>query len=148
MPEGTLRWGKKLLHVEGLENGCHALTFADGTRVETGLLVGADGAWSRVRPMLSDLEPSYVGTVYVETYLYDVEKQHAGLAKLIGGGAMYALTPGKGIVAHREAGDIIHTYVEMSRSPEWVASIDFSDRESAAARIKAEFRGGRLSLRL
>lgn len=141
LPEGAVRWGKKLLHVEGLGIGRHALTFADGTRVETALLVGADGAWSRVRPMLSDAKPNYVGTVYVETYLHDVEKQHAGLANLIGHGAMYALTPGKGIVAHREAGDIIHTYVEMNRSPEWVAGIDFSDRESAAARITAEFEG-------
>ena len=35
---------------------------------------------------------------------------------------MYALTPGKGIVAHREAGDILHTYVELNRPAEWVAA--------------------------
>ena len=29
----------------------------------------------------------------------------------VGGGAMFALAPGKGISAHREAGNILHTYV-------------------------------------
>jgi 2-polyprenyl-6-methoxyphenol hydroxylase-like FAD-dependent oxidoreductase len=54
---------------------------------------------------------------------------------------MYALTPGKGIVAHREAGDILHTYVELNRSAEWVAGIDFTDATAAAARVVAEFSG-------
>jgi hypothetical protein len=54
---------------------------------------------------------------------------------------MYALTPGKGIVAHREAGDILHTYVELNRPAEWVAGIDFADPAAATARVAAEFDG-------
>jgi 2-polyprenyl-6-methoxyphenol hydroxylase-like FAD-dependent oxidoreductase len=54
---------------------------------------------------------------------------------------MYALTPGKGIVAHREAGDILHTYVELNRPAEWVAGIDFTNPAAAAARVAAEFDG-------
>ena len=44
---------------------------------------------------------------------------------------VYALTPGKGIVAHREAGDVLHTYVELNRSAEWIAGIDFTDATAA-----------------
>ena len=54
---------------------------------------------------------------------------------------MYALTPGKGIVAHREAGDILHTYVELNRPAEWIAGIDFTDAAAATARVAAEFDG-------
>ena len=54
---------------------------------------------------------------------------------------MYALTPGKGIVAHREAGDILHTYVELNRPAEWVASIDSTDATAAITRVAAEFDG-------
>ena len=106
----------------------------------TSLLVGADGAWSKIRPLLSDAKPAYVGTVFVETYLYDADERHSGAAEAVGGGAMYALTPGKGIVAHREAGDILHTYVELNRPAEWIADIDFTDA-AAATRVAAEFDG-------
>ena len=99
------------------------------------------GAWSKVRPPLSDATPEYVGTTFVETYLYDADRRHAATAAAVGGGAMYALTPGKGIVAHREAGDILHTYVELTRPAEWIAGIDFTDAAAATARVAAEFDG-------
>ncbi len=54
---------------------------------------------------------------------------------------MYALSPGQGITAHREAGDILHTYVQLNRPIEWVTGIDFSNREAAIARVAAEYEG-------
>jgi hypothetical protein len=39
----------------------------------------------------------------------------------------------------REAGDILHTDVELNRSAEWVTGIDFTDATAAAARVVAEF---------
>ena len=141
LPAGTVRWGKKLAGVTARGEGRHELTFADGSVVTSGLLVGADGAWSKVRPLLSAAQPVYSGTVFVETYLHDVDKRHAATAAVVGDGAMYALTPGKGIVAHREAGGVLHTYVELNRPAEWVAGIDFTDAAAAAARVAAEFDG-------
>ena len=58
--------------------------------------MGADGAWSKVRPLLSDAKPEYFGTTFIETYLYDADERHPATAEAVGGGAMYALTPGKG----------------------------------------------------
>ena len=141
LPAETIQWGKKLTGVSALGDGRHQLTFADGPTVTTSLLVGADGAWSKVRPLLSDAKPEYVGTTFIETYLYDADERHSAAAEAVGGGAMYALTPGKGIVAHREAGDILHTYVELNRPAAWAAAIDFTDATAAAALVAAEFDG-------
>lgn len=141
LPAKTIQWGRKLTGVAALGDGRHELTFTDGSTVGTELLVGADGAWSKVRPLLSDAEPEYVGTTFIETYLYDVDERHSAAAEAVGGGAMFALAPGKGIVAHREAGDILHTYVELNRPAEWIAGIDFSDATAATARVAAEFDG-------
>ncbi|WP_328396851.1 FAD-dependent oxidoreductase [Nocardia sp. NBC_00416] len=141
LPAETVQWGKKLTGVASLGGGRHELAFADGSTVRTELLVGADGAWSKVRPLLSDATPEYVGTTFVETYLYDVGERHRAAADAVGGGTMFALAPGKGIVAHREAGDVLHTYVELNRSAEWVGRIDFTDAAAAAARVAAEFDG-------
>jgi len=141
LPDRTVRWGHKVTGVRPLGAGRHELAFADGSTATSGLLVGADGAWSRIRPLLSDAEPEYVGTTFIDTYLYDADERHAATAKAVGAGAMSALTPGKGIIAHREAGNILHTYVMLSRPAEWIAAIDFTDAAAATARVAAEFDG-------
>jgi 2-polyprenyl-6-methoxyphenol hydroxylase-like FAD-dependent oxidoreductase len=141
LPAEMIQWGRKVTDVQPLGDGRYELTFADGSTVTTSLLVGADGAWSKIRPLLSDAKPEYVGTTFIETYLCDADERHSAAAEAVGGGAMYALAPGKGIVAHREAADILHTYVELNRPAEWIASIDFTDASAATARVAAEFDG-------
>jgi 2-polyprenyl-6-methoxyphenol hydroxylase-like FAD-dependent oxidoreductase len=141
LPDEMIQWGRKVTDAQPLGDGRHELTFAEGSTVTTSLLVGADGAWSKIRPLLSGATPEYVGTSFIETYLYDVDERHPAAAKAVGGGAMYALTPGKGIVAHREAGNILHTYAELNRPAEWMAGIDFTDAAAATTRLAAEFDG-------
>ena len=136
LPPGTIEWGRKVTGVRTLGEGRHEVTFADGSTSTTSLLVGADGAWSRVRPLLSAATPEYIGTSFVETYLFDADERHAASAKAVGAGALLANVPGKGIQAHREAGGVLHTYVALTQPQDWFARIDFT-----AARIAAEFDG-------
>ncbi|ATL33063.1 FAD-dependent oxidoreductase [Streptomyces formicae] len=141
LPDGTVRWGHKVSGARALGGGRHEVTFADGGTVTTNLLVGADGAWSRVRPLLSAATPAYTGMSFVETYLFHADTRHPAAAKAVGGGSMLALAPGKGIQAHREKGDTLHTYVALSKPQEWFAAIDFTDAPAATARIADEFEG-------
>ncbi len=136
LPAGTVQWGKKLLSATPLEQGRHELRFADGSTVVADLLVGADGTWSKVRPLVSAEKPAYAGMSYLDLYLHDVDERHADAAKAVGTGAMYALIPGQGFLAHREAGNVIHTYVILNRPLEW-----FAAAETTKARIAAEFEG-------
>ncbi|MDT0547491.1 MULTISPECIES: NAD(P)/FAD-dependent oxidoreductase [Streptomyces] len=141
LPAGAVRWGHKVTSARALGEGRHEVTFADGTTVVTSLLVGADGAWSRVRPLLSSATPEYAGTSFVETYLFEADTRHPAAAKAVGGGSMMAPAPGKEIFAHRESGDTLHTYVALSKPQDWFAAIDFTDAAAAAARIAQEFDG-------
>jgi 2-polyprenyl-6-methoxyphenol hydroxylase-like FAD-dependent oxidoreductase len=141
LPAGAVRWGHKLTAVSALGSGQHTLTFADGSTVTTALLVGADGAWSRVRPLLSGAKPAYVGTSFIETYLFDADTRHKPSAQAVGDGALFALAPGKGILAHREPDGGLHTYVELNKPKDWIDSIDFSDPVAAKARVAKEFEG-------
>ena len=141
LPEGTVRWGHKVTGVRALGAGRHEVTFADGRTDVTSLLVGADGAWSRVRPLLSDAVPAYAGTSFIETYLFDADNRHPASAKAVGGGALFSVEPGKGILAHRESGGNLHTYVILAKPQDWFAGIDFTDTAAAATRIVAEFEG-------
>jgi 2-polyprenyl-6-methoxyphenol hydroxylase-like FAD-dependent oxidoreductase len=141
LPAGTVRWGHKVSGTRALGDGRHEVTFADGTSVVTDLLVGADGAWSRVRPLLSAATPEYTGMSCVEVYLHDSDTRHPASAKVVGGGALYVLAPGKGFVTHRERGGTLHTYVMLARPQDWFADIDFTDSAAATARILREFDG-------
>ncbi|MEU9622861.1 NAD(P)/FAD-dependent oxidoreductase [Streptomyces sp. NPDC048155] len=141
LPADTVRWGRKVSSTRALGGGRHEVTFAGGGTVVTSLLVGADGAWSRVRPLLSTATPEYVGKSVVETYLFDAGTRHPAAAKVVGGGSMIALTPGREIFAHRERGDTLHAYVGLSEPRDWFAAIDFTDAAMATARIAQEFDG-------
>ena len=141
LPSGTVRWGRKLVAVEPLGEGRHRLDFADGSTETAALLVGADGAWSRVRPLLSSAKPAYTGISYVETNLLDADARHPAAAQAVGGGALFALAPGQGILAHREPGAVLHTYVALIKPEDWLAGIDFGNAPAARARVAEEFAG-------
>ncbi|MEU8034134.1 NAD(P)/FAD-dependent oxidoreductase [Streptomyces sp. NPDC049099] len=141
LPAGTVQWGHKVSSTRTLGDGRHEVTFADGSSIVTSLLVGADGAWSRVRPLLSTATPEYVGKSVVETYLFDADTRHPAAAKAVGGGSMIAPSPGRELFAHRERDDTLHAYVGLSRPQDWFAAIDFTDAAVATARIAAEFDG-------
>ncbi|MFI8931281.1 FAD-dependent oxidoreductase [Streptomyces sp. NPDC053474] len=141
LPAGTVRWGHKVSGVRALGAGRHEVTFADGSILVTNLLVGADGAWSRVRPLLTAATPAYTGKSVVETYLFDADHRHPATAKAVGGGSMIAPAPGREIFAHRERGGTLHAYMGLSEPQEWFAAIDFGDAAGAAARIAREFDG-------
>ncbi|MET8664300.1 FAD-dependent oxidoreductase [Streptomyces tendae] len=140
LPPGTVRWGHKVRTVRSLGGGRHEVAFADGGSVVTSLLVGADGAWSRVRPLLSGDTPEYVGMSFVETWLFDADVRHPATAKAVGDGAMLALAPGKAIQAHRESGGTVHAYVALRKPLEWFDGMDLAEA-AGAARVAREFTG-------
>ncbi|MBO9667490.1 MAG: FAD-dependent monooxygenase [Bdellovibrio sp.] len=139
LPEGTVVWGHKISTITPLGNGKHSLTFANGVTITTDLLVGAEGAWSKVRPLLRDVKPTYTGTTFIETYLHNSDTLHPASAEAVGSGSLFAIAEGKGILAHREPNGVLHTYVALNKPTDWFATIDFTDKASALARIASEF---------
>ncbi|MFI6636992.1 FAD-dependent oxidoreductase [Nonomuraea fuscirosea] len=141
LPEGTVRWGHKVTGVRALGGGRHEVAFAGGATLVTPLLVGADGAWSRVRPVLSPAVPRYIGVCVVETFLYDGDTRHPAAAKAVGAGSLFALAPGRGLLAHREGGGTLHVYAQLGRPRDWLADLDLDDAAAVTARVVAEYDG-------
>lgn len=117
LPEGTLRWNSRVVSVRAVDGG-HELTFADGRKEITEMLVGADGAWSRVRPLLSAAQPVYAGLSFVEIR---VPSPAARLAAACGAGSLFALDDERGILAHREPGDEICAYAAVKKPAPWTS---------------------------
>jgi 2-polyprenyl-6-methoxyphenol hydroxylase-like FAD-dependent oxidoreductase len=144
LPAGVVRWGHRVSGVHALGGGRHEVAFADGTTAVTSLLVGADGAWSKVRPLLTGVTPEYAGNGSIETFLFDGDRRHPATAKAVGAGSLMVFekgASGKVYLVHRESDGNLHAYLWLSRPLDWFAGIDFTDPAAASARIAREVGG-------
>jgi 2-polyprenyl-6-methoxyphenol hydroxylase-like FAD-dependent oxidoreductase len=133
LPDGAVHWGAKVAGARPLGGGRHEVTLADGSTFTTDLLIGADGAWSRIRPLISDATPDYSGISFVEVDLLDADGRHPESAAVVGGGMFLALGAGKGFLAHREPDGSLHIYTALEVPEDWISSIDFTaDRTDLA----------------
>lgn len=139
LPDGTIKWGKKVTGVKALGDGRHELSFADGETVTSEVLVGADGAWSRIRPLVSGAKPSYTGISFIEVDHLDAVERHPIPASVVGDGMLFALAPGKGFLAHKETDGSLHIYIALKTSKEWLDGIDWADRDKGTAVLLEEF---------
>lgn len=138
LPAGAVEWNRKLTSVAGGRPRAQA-RFADGTSITADLIVGADGAWSRVRPLLTDARPAYSGICFVEIGLLDGAPRYQAAIDAIGSGTLMAAAPGKGIMLHRHANGAVRGYAALDKPEAWLRSIDFTDARSGLARIAQEF---------
>ncbi len=149
LPANFIHWGSKVTNVVKLEGGKHEVTLASGETFKTALLIGADGAWSKVRPLLSDAQPIYLGISFIEAHLLDADVRHPESAALVGHGSMFALSDEKGLIAHRDGDGRISVYIALKTPEHWATSsgIDFRDTEAAKLQLLNHFPGWNDQLR-
>ncbi|MFC4116279.1 FAD-dependent oxidoreductase [Nonomuraea zeae] len=141
LAEGTVQWGRTLEAVSGPPEGPRTLTFADGTAVEADLVIGADGAFSRVRTAVSPATPRYTGVGFLEAWFDDMESAHPELSELTGGGSAHAADGERGLFAQRNSGGHMRVYI-MRRVPvDWIAANGLrpGDTEGIRARLLSEY---------
>ncbi|MFI6922491.1 FAD-dependent oxidoreductase [Nonomuraea spiralis] len=121
-----VRWGQGVREVTpGAGDGDGvSVGFADGRRETFDLVVGADGAWSRVRTALSPVRPHYTGITAVETSLDDVDARHPDLARLVGDGAMAVYGVNRSLVAQRNSGGHVKVYAQFRAPLDWHTNVE------------------------
>ncbi|KPC62072.1 FAD-dependent oxidoreductase [Streptomyces chattanoogensis] len=138
---GTVRWGHRVKAVTPLPHGTARLHHHDGAVEEFDLVIGADGAWSRVRPALSGAQPSYTGVTMVEVHFDDVDHRHPGIARLVGGGTMSAKAGRRGLVLQRNSNGHVRGYIIFRGPQDWHAGLDLADTAAVRARLLAQYEG-------
>lgn len=138
LPEGTIQWGHKIRSISPSNDGDgkHEVHFetSSGTRTETfDLVVGADGAWSKVRPLLSDTKPLYSTISCLDTRIRSVDTLYPAISELVGGGVYMALSDRKGLVGQRNGDGSIRTYIMLQKPETWLkdVGVDWSDPMAA-----------------
>ncbi|GJJ14385.1 hypothetical protein Clacol_008649 [Clathrus columnatus] len=138
---GTLHWEKKLINVESKPNGKFNLHFADATvEEEYDLVIGADGAWSRVRKLLTDDKPFYSGIFCVETRIEDVNNLFPKTGEIIGPGGCFYIGEGKALMAQRNGDRSARIYAMLRVPEDWGVSsgINWSDHNTAVEALLAQ----------
>ncbi|CAK4032501.1 hypothetical protein DOTSEDRAFT_68917 [Lecanosticta acicola] len=144
LPTGTVQWNKKLLSVErSWTNPSNLiLAFADGT-TQSGyhLIVGADGAWSKTRTLLTDAKPYYSGIGGHAFSIPDAKRKHPELYKLVNRGSVFAFSDGKSIMGQQMGDGSINVGTWAVRPTDWqtTCGYDVHDGPSVKAACAKEY---------
>lgn len=114
-----VQWGRTVTEVVPEHRDGVLVHFADGRQETYDLVVGADGAWSKVRPAVSSVTPQYTGVTLVETSLDDVDTRHPDLARLVGDGSVGVYGVNRAIVAQRNSGGHVKVYAQFRVELDW-----------------------------
>ncbi len=112
LTSGTVRWGARVEAIRQAPGGYEVSTDKGAEMFD--LVVGADGAWSRVRPLLSDARPIYEGATFVE-FGFDT-RRHPQIDALTGSGKMFAVGDDRLLVTQRNGNGQIRGYAGMRMS--------------------------------
>jgi 2-polyprenyl-6-methoxyphenol hydroxylase-like FAD-dependent oxidoreductase len=121
LAEDTIQWGRTVQSITKSDNQ-HTLTFADGSRETYDLIIGADGAWSRVRPLLTANEPVYSGISFIEATISDIDNRFPALSASAGHGILISTAPGKCIMIQRQSHGVLRIYAAVRVPESWSAS--------------------------
>jgi 2-polyprenyl-6-methoxyphenol hydroxylase-like FAD-dependent oxidoreductase len=137
---GTIVWNSQLVSLEPAGAGWQ-LHFANGREAYADLVIGADGASSKVRPLLTPLRPFFTGYTVVEGNVYDAAQGAPELWALVSGGKVFALDGEKSIILSAKGDGSLSFYTCQRSAENWVqaSGIDFQSHTSVAAWFGHDF---------
>lgn len=143
IPADAVRWGQAVSGAEALEDGGWGRLRLDDGRGETfDLIVGADGAGSKLRPLLSPYPLQYSGLTLLEFGIDDVDARHPGVAALVGRGKMMVQGEGRALIAQRNGNAHIRAYAVFRVPADWAwRRFDLYSPERVQAQLLEEFAG-------
>ncbi|PWV99771.1 2-polyprenyl-6-methoxyphenol hydroxylase-like FAD-dependent oxidoreductase [Paenibacillus cellulosilyticus] len=137
----VIRYGYKLTEAVPLGNGQHELRFENGFTDIVDLVVGADGAFSHVRPLLTDVNAAYAGITMIELNIPDVANAHPDLMALNARGKMFALSDEKAIMGQLNGNGSLKVYLCFKAERDWLdtCGIDLNSPEVAKQQLLSLF---------
>jgi 2-polyprenyl-6-methoxyphenol hydroxylase-like FAD-dependent oxidoreductase len=100
LPADTVTWGHRLVAATPRPGGGFELTFDGGRTTGCDILVGADGARSVARSLLTDAPLSPVST-HAELTISDADRSHPELAAMVGPGNFWCIGVSQILAAQR-----------------------------------------------
>lgn len=139
LPADYIRWGHALKHVDETDGTLH---FEHTTVGGFDLVVGADGAWSKVRKAVCTVPPFYSGVCGLEWWLKDPDNTHPELSAAIGNGSYFSFGDEDGhcLASQRQGDRSLRVYAFMRKHESWLndCGVDWVGDRAAARRFLLE----------
>lgn len=116
--KNNIKYGYIFESLERLSNNKVAVSFTNGEVEQFDLVVGADGAFSKVRPYLSTADIEYTGISMVEINIDDVKNNYPDLAAYNKNGKAMALGGNQALLAQLNGDGRIKVYVSYKAPKE------------------------------
>lgn len=136
----TIVWDSHFLSMTQQDEGW-LLHFKNKESVYADIVIGSDGANSKIRPYLTDIKPFYSGITMLEGNVYDAEKRVPNISKILRGGKIMAFGNEQNILMGQKANGEIGFYASFKADENWtVASgLDLSDRSEVLKWFQKEY---------
>ena len=143
LPANVICWDHELSSIQLQDDGRYELVFGSGIGEKFDLVVGADGAWSRVRLIVSQARPIYTGVAFVELGIDDADARHPELARLVGRGLTFFVGESKALIGHRDANAHLAIYAALRAPEDWIekGGFDMASPDTMKASLAANFTG-------
>jgi 2-polyprenyl-6-methoxyphenol hydroxylase-like FAD-dependent oxidoreductase len=138
----TVVWDSHLLAVTP-HGPAWQLAFANGTTATADVVIGADGANSKTRPLVTPIRPFYSGVIVVEGAVYDAAKHAPRVSQLLQGGKIFAMGDEKTLIVSSKGDGSLAFYVGFKAPESWArnSGLDFHNAAQMQAWFRQEFAG-------
>ncbi len=138
-PENII-WDSHFLSMEK-QGGGWLMHFKNGSEAYADLVIGADGANSKIRPYITDINSFYSGITMLEGNIDNAEQKVPEIAGLLRGGKVMAFGNEKDILMGQKADGVIGFYASFKTEEGWVSGsgLDFSDRSQVLEWFKKKY---------
>jgi len=136
----TVVWDSRIVSIEPIRDAWK-LVFENGSTTLADLVIGADGANSKIRPFVTDIKPFWTGITMVEGSIKDAEKTAPIIHKLLKGGKIFAFGNEKTLIVSSKGDGSFGFATACKTSEFWYkeSGIDFTDNTQVLAWFKKEF---------
>lgn len=136
----TVIWNSHFKSMQQKGDGWE-LTFQNGSSAVADLVIAADGANSKIRPLITSIRPFYSGVTALEGSVYDAEQRVPRIYDLLKGGKIFALGNGQTIIVSSKGDGSLAFYAGFRAAENWtkLSGIDFADPASVLNWFKQEF---------
>ncbi|MCJ1358674.1 MAG: hypothetical protein MMC33_008674 [Icmadophila ericetorum] len=137
LPEGIIKWGHKVHHISRIDRTVHFMEASLPSSEPYDLIVGADGAWSKVRSLLTDVKPIYSGVSGLELHISNAAKTYPELNALVNRGSLFAYSDGKHIGAQQKSDGSLIIYLSSVRPEDWIKRPGYDVHDPVATKQSA-----------
>ena len=133
-------WNSHFLSMEKQDEGW-LIHFKSGKSVYADIVIGADGANSKIRPYITDIKSFYSGITMLEGNVYEGEKYLPQISAILRGGKIMAFGSKRDILMGQKANGEIGFYISFKAEENWAtkSGLNFYDQSQMLEWFKKEY---------